>query len=1544
MITREESGLSLADYELLQTAGESPNYRLEMHQWSFRFAADYSRTDPTEERGNDFDAAVVDGHIVWVTHPGLLAVWDGVAWTESTIPDYPSNALGKLSLAVSGTTLYLYVMTPASIELVTTADAGSTWSAWETVRSFTTPANTDTLNLAAAAAGRVFWTIQHAASGATELHYSLAQGGNALNAGDTDLKFVTAPRGMSAVELPDGADLLVMSIDTPGDTSARVIDGKAIKYIMRAGGMIAFRAENGTISDHIAVDVLERMANWRFRECPRLTRVGDKVFLLSATGDGSRAYSFARYRYYTTVDGLHWSMGFILPGITCNGSSGLKLLALEDNVHVMNRRSTWVSPSVLLNDHSTISYDISDRLLAYEAEQSEMHQCALTLSNEDEFFDAAEFKDAQNTWAILVYWGYDQMTELLPVSILEVDLFDYSETIDGEGYHRAVRVVARDHLAWMTDLVQSEQPHYWQAQLVGADNYTDRTTSGYGGMQHTAVQGGMFRTQEDTLLLTSNNEEGVAFSTFKADWNGQIEHGFRLSQPGNNEYAGVCFRGRDKDNLWYAAYFQASDTIKLIQRKGGGESVFAESGALGWTAAVLSTYRFIRARFRYAVIDVDVSTDSVTWTHLFNVVMPGSKVIAGENAPIIDRPLERGFCGVIGKGYSTLDDWEPDIDYFDEGELLDPNEEEEVINEIVYSPDDSKRPNVMLMAYSSGAINRALLHYDTHTTTNDVIAGTAPLGLNILHSINFDPCNPNRVISLHYDGIAVCEDIWAEDPVFTTMQATVDAKPPGGYYGPYLLVTGSRRRKGYFCWAANAWFYYTTDNFETVHRTPVYSHIHSIAIGPYNSSSKGEIWVATGGSEGDIPGLYRSMDWGKTFTRAVFTAVTPDLGQVIPTTWTHVHIPATTQEGLPNKLHKNISGTFVWATGDGYDFEIHTNTYSFNLHQPPFVQRLLEEGDIENNSIDPEYNIHVLGGGKGTIGNASEGRVLNGVVRVPGPFTQHDMEHYWTSHIAFTDKLDGTYHTLLTEYGSTLARGPVAIGGGIQPDNKRHSAWPTQILGYPINPKWMAVVGYVKVFEQFGIDPIGTFPALVITEDGWSTAHEWYSTLPDIGTENEIVSALVDTRDIVTTIEEEWTFEETVTEDDWLNDELGGGDWELGPEYCINFIRCRVNDRGFPQTVEDSFRAYGGFAGIHQYKFHDRYATANGTAGWTPTSGSFNYADGVLTYTPGDTGLEGGVHGTELPHNYLIAGHVTETAGHGFFVNLRSADLTAFTDCHYYVGFDAGRHPHIYKYVPGSGYVLMRIEPMVAPQAGFLEVAVREISFGTDRENLWLSVSVWVDHKLQMTWAEWIKEPPDTGYFFGPGTMDGGPFAIEGLRIPQLTDFVEWNSIDPGETAMSGLQRAIEGRYTKMAMRYDGSLHAWKELPVPIAHTFGYGDMEGSFSNALDRRARITHVRMVGAYMEAEYLRDNLGIHRFEEVKNPYLMSQSECYAEARLHLLRREQEADSVSFPTAYRPHLEIGDRLALPGGDYTVLGFKVNFAHALAMATWQGGKYIGG
>jgi hypothetical protein len=252
---------------------------------------------------------------------------------------------------------------------------------------------------------------------------------------------------------------------------------------------------------------------------------------------------------------------------------------------------------------------------------------------------------------------------MLTIGLTQVDALEFQETIAGSEYERTVRISARDKWRDLADLVVSEQANYVKSHAAAIDTFMDSTNTNYGGMSHTAIEVGSFRTNAQVLEVVSNNELAIAFSTLVSNvWNGSYQVGFNLSSTAGatGMYAGVVFRAIDTKNYWYARYEQASDTVVLGMVQGGVTKALLtpyQSSTLSWTNFAIT--RYIRVDFRYGLIRVFTSSDSGagandggrTWTLAFEHKMDCSQrmyVNALKAASV--SPIEQGYVGYIGKG------------------------------------------------------------------------------------------------------------------------------------------------------------------------------------------------------------------------------------------------------------------------------------------------------------------------------------------------------------------------------------------------------------------------------------------------------------------------------------------------------------------------------------------------------------------------------------------------------------------------------------------------------------------------------------------------------------------------------------------------------------------------------------------------------------------------------------------------------------------------------------------------------------------------------
>lgn len=370
-------------------------------------------------------------------------------------------------------------------------------------------------------------------------------------------------------------------------------------------------------------------------------------------------------------------------------------------------------------------------------------------------------------------------------------------------------------------------------------------------------------------------------------------------------------------------------------------------------------------------------------------------------------------------------------------------------------------------------------------------------------------------------------------------------------------------------------------------------------------------------------------------------------------------------------------------------------------------------------------------------------------------------------------------------------------------------------------------------------------------------------------------------------------------------------------------------NHGFAQTLEHAFKAFHAFAGIHQYTFRSKLSAEVGY--WLPENYEAIISIDGSELSMDATTLNSGewfasVNNTRLPRNFLVELKPQDMPW-GIGLCYQKPSSQAFLLPHWEFRVQSDGSSGFYYYNGSYYQELHRIPDYIATPDKNIQIAVRELYFSDQDTQGWLAFSLWENDRLVNTFVTFIGVLQANSYYMGVSAKGGTIATFDPIRISELTEFVEWNSIDPGETAGGGLQRAIEGRYTKYRIRYDGSLQAWKPGNQTSVLALDNDDIEVIGTNS-DKREFATHIRMVGAYHEAEYVRDDLGEHRFQEINNPYLMSTFECYQEAVLSIYRQQETATQYRLSIPYIPLIEPEDRISVPFDECVITGFSLSFS----------------
>jgi hypothetical protein len=363
----------------------------------------------------------------------------------------------------------------------------------------------------------------------------------------------------------------------------------------------------------------------------------------------------------------------------------------------------------------------------------------------------------------------------------------------------------------------------------------------------------------------------------------------------------------------------------------------------------------------------------------------------------------------------------------------------------------------------------------------------------------------------------------------------------------------------------------------------------------------------------------------------------------------------------------------------------------------------------------------------------------------------------------------------------------------------------------------------------------------------------------------------------------------------------------------VTFDNTFVNDYGKPTDVETLFKVYGNWGGVHHFKFFNLVQMAS-----IDTSG---------TDWSGIIALDAYVKDALLEYSVTARGH-------GAIFRYVDGDGLL-------VGIDTSSNFVVYNLVAGVKTLLCS-RPVVVPVAGAVRIAYRMQRFSSDEADLWETVTMWLGDAQIGTFARYLGATVDVATQVALVAQTSLTFT--NVRVPQLTAFSEWASIDPGEAPIGGLERSIEGRYVKYFMRHTGELKAWRGRPTDAVYE--YSDTEEVYigERNFDPRQLYTHVRMLGAFTQAEFVRGDIiseREHRFIEVNNPYIMSEDECYIEAEKEIVRQEETALIENIEAPFRPALEPEDHIITADGHRIISRREWDFTQTTITEALQLRKY---
>lgn len=633
-ITPDEIGLTQTEWDNISNQVTHSIFQVDIYKWYPVFSSSVTG----DATAYDHDAIQANGTI-------YLANSDEVRYLNATSFDilgsYSPATNQKTSrppsLVYSGSTLYVFALTSSGISLRT---YNGSWSSWTEIIT------DSTIDYIAATDENTLHYITHDTTN-KHYHFKVAINDGGWSIDNSDIYWGFEITSFAAKRLGN-KDILSITSTLPGTSSTKSVGTKLVKYYTPTGGVISFVYQYNSWSDHNVIDFIDQYSNYRYREHVKMSVINNYLWLTCYSSDGIEGHPITGYRFYRSKDGLHWSRGEVI-NVPLDSPFGITPLLLDTTLYLMTRDKFFTATSTLLFETVDLSnyINLTPYIHKFNIGRKDIQQISLSVDNSNNWMDST-FINGNYLLALKFSTGFTINGEnyLVPIGVYELDTIEPNE----ENPRRYVNIVARDRFAWMSTRSQAEQFVYWDPQHIGVDDYVDSSGTGYGGLTHTAPFKGSYKAESTTLQLKSSNYEGVAASTFLNDnWNGSIDCHFQLSMLANDENAGVFFRGQDKDNLFYWRYKQADDKLHFGKRVANVDTDIWTSSAKGWSGT-LATWT-LRVEFRYSRIrlysgDNQAVGFGVLWNLEQSLLTPGAD------------PIENGYVGTLGKGYSAQDEWE----------------------------------------------------------------------------------------------------------------------------------------------------------------------------------------------------------------------------------------------------------------------------------------------------------------------------------------------------------------------------------------------------------------------------------------------------------------------------------------------------------------------------------------------------------------------------------------------------------------------------------------------------------------------------------------------------------------------------------------------------------------------------------------------------------------------------------------------------------------------------------------------------------------------
>jgi hypothetical protein len=354
------------------------------------------------------------------------------------------------------------------------------------------------------------------------------------------------------------------------------------------------------------------------------------------------------------------------------------------------------------------------------------------------------------------------------------------------------------------------------------------------------------------------------------------------------------------------------------------------------------------------------------------------------------------------------------------------------------------------------------------------------------------------------------------------------------------------------------------------------------------------------------------------------------------------------------------------------------------------------------------------------------------------------------------------------------------------------------------------------------------------------------------------------------------------------------------------FYSFDMSDNADALTIEGVFQKYASFAGVNGFEFEDTINTFDPLK-WTANGPDIdvNTNDISTTAAVSDSIVW---YSNNMPHSYVIE-FTFHTGAWGLYFRADGNNNW------YRVKYDSADYVSLMKATDGSTAMLFEKELSgnEVTTWGRARIAIRDAQASSDSPLRILYISVWVNDNLILT----VADNNSSSSLLKMGLMvaqnlSSSALIFSDIRVASLGEIITVSSLDPGEEPIGAIQRAIEDRYIKYWMRWNGKLKVYKPKARSVSRSLTKAD---TFNLNLIRDIRqiLTHVRVLGAFHFVQVYDDDLVRqfgHRFKELQNTSAWNADDCYNIGLEMLIRSKEQAFQARLDSYGLVLLEVEDR----------------------------------